>query len=98
LDDDSCLGIIQIQTYFKLKNGFLPGGSITMTIQHTNTQVTYTIHISHKITPLKTSKTKKNKSAHKATETVKNILRPVNRGNSEGRITANEYNVEKGKK
>jgi hypothetical protein len=26
---------------------------ITMTIPHTNTQVTYTIHISHKITPLK---------------------------------------------
>jgi hypothetical protein len=31
------------------------------------------IHMSHKITPLKT-----NKSAHKATQTVKDILQPMN--------------------
>jgi hypothetical protein len=35
-----------IEIYFKLQMGFYPG-SITITIQHTNVQVTYTIHISH---------------------------------------------------
>jgi hypothetical protein len=47
---------------FQNANGGLPGGSI-ITIQQTNTQVTYTIlvHISHKITPLKTNKENKGK-------------------------------------
>jgi hypothetical protein len=52
-----------------------------VTIQHINTQVTYTIHISHKITPLKTTK---QNSSHSYTD-------------SEGHITAKEYSVEKGK-
>jgi hypothetical protein len=66
--------------YFQLQMGFLLGGSITTTIQHIHTQVTYTIHISNKITPLKTNKQNKteNKSAHKATQAVKNILQPMN--------------------
>jgi hypothetical protein len=64
---------------FQTANGGFPGGSITTTIQHTNTHVTYTqIQISHKITPLKTNKTKKNKSAYNATQTVKDILQPMN--------------------
>jgi hypothetical protein len=58
---------------FQTTNGGVPGGSITATIQHTNTQVTYTqIHISHKITPLKqTNKAEESQSAHKATQTLK---------------------------
>jgi hypothetical protein len=57
-----------------------------MTIQHTNTHVTYTIHISHKITPpKKTNKTRKQISSQSYT-------------NSEGHIIANEYGVEKEKK
>jgi hypothetical protein len=55
-----------VQFYFKLQMG-LPSGNITMTIQYTNAQVTYTVHISHKIKPLKTDKTKKNKPARKVT-------------------------------
>jgi hypothetical protein len=35
-----------MQIYFKLQMVFTHG-SITTTIQHTNTQVTYKIHISH---------------------------------------------------
>jgi hypothetical protein len=52
---------------FETANGFLPGGSITRTVQHMNPQVTYTIHntqipLSHKISSLKTTnKTKKSK-------------------------------------
>jgi hypothetical protein len=69
---------------FQTANGVLPGGSITTTIQHTNTQVTYTqIHISHKITPLKTNRTEKQISSQSYT-------------NSEGHITENDYSVEKG--
>jgi hypothetical protein len=45
---------------FQTANGFLLGGSITTT-QHTNTQVTYTIYISHKITPLKIKQRKQRK-------------------------------------
>jgi hypothetical protein len=56
---------------FQTANGGSPRGSITT--QH-NTQ----IQISHKITPLETNKTKKNKSAHKTTQTVKGILQPMN--------------------
>jgi hypothetical protein len=45
-----------------------------------NTHITYTqLHISHKITPLKTNKIKKNKSAHEATQTAKGILQSMNR-------------------
>jgi predicted acetyltransferase len=33
--------------FFQTANGVLPGSSIITTIQHTNTQVTYTIQISH---------------------------------------------------
>jgi hypothetical protein len=51
-----------------------------------NTRITYTlihiiytqIHISHKITPLKTNKTKKNKSPHNAIQTMKAMLQPMN--------------------
>jgi hypothetical protein len=62
------------------------GGSITTTIQHTNTQVTNTVHISHKIS-LKTNKQNK-----------ENQISSQSYTNSEGHITANEYSVEKEKK
>jgi hypothetical protein len=46
--------------------------------QYHNTAHKYTSHIhnTHKITQLKTNKTKGKKSAHKATQTVKDILQP----------------------
>jgi hypothetical protein len=47
---------------FQTANGFLPGGSVTTTIQHTNARVTCTIHISHKI-PLTTNKQQKHISS-----------------------------------
>jgi hypothetical protein len=51
-------------------------GSITTTIQLTNTNITYisNTHLTQK-TPLK--QTKKNKSAHKATQTVNDVLHPM---------------------
>jgi hypothetical protein len=52
-----------------------------MTIPNTNTHITYTqIHTSHKITILKENKQNKErtKSAHKATQTVKDILQRMN--------------------
>jgi hypothetical protein len=43
-----------------------------------NIDIGYTqIHISHKITTLKSIKTKKNKPAHKGTQAVKGILPPM---------------------
>jgi hypothetical protein len=42
-----CLFESYFLNLFQTAKGFLPGGSITMTIQHTNAQVTYTIHVSH---------------------------------------------------
>jgi hypothetical protein len=63
---------------------FLPGGSIT-TIQNTNTQVTYTIHISH---------------THIHTKNKQTEQRNINQRTKlyiEGHITANEYRVGKGK-
>jgi hypothetical protein len=72
---------------FQTAIGGFPGGSITTTIQHTNTHVTYTqIQISHKITPLKTNKQNKEKQISSQGYT-----------NSEGHITANEYCLEIGK-
>jgi hypothetical protein len=65
----------------------LPGGSITTTIHHNkctshihNTHISYTqLHLSHKITTKQTNKQdEENKSAHKATQTVKDILQPLN--------------------
>jgi hypothetical protein len=55
----------EIQIYFRLQMGFYP---VTVSLQQCNTQIhkshtliAYTqIHISHKITPRKTNKTKKN--------------------------------------
>jgi hypothetical protein len=69
-----------------ISNEFISGGSIATIIQNTNIQVTYTIHISHKISPLetKTNKIEKNRSAHSYT-------------NREGHVAANEYRVEKEK-
>jgi hypothetical protein len=66
---------------FQIANGGLPCGTITTTVQHTNTQVTYAqnTHIIQK-------KTTKNKQE----------ISPQNYKNSEGHITANEYSVEKG--
>jgi uncharacterized membrane protein len=52
----SCVGLkrvisfiyfFQVQIYFKLQMGVLPGNCITTTIEHTNAEVIYTIHISH---------------------------------------------------
>jgi hypothetical protein len=83
-----CLGrIISDSDLFQTVNGYLPRVSVTTTIQHTNTQVTYTqIHISHKITPLKTSKLNKEKqmSSH-------------SNKNNERHMTVNAYSVENGK-
>jgi hypothetical protein len=63
---------------------FLPRGSITTKIQHTIIQLTYTIHISHKITPLKTNKQDEEKQISSQSYT------------NSGHITANEYSVEEG--
>jgi hypothetical protein len=69
---------------FQTANGFLPGGSNTTTIQHTNAQLTYTIHIlhTHKTTPLKRNKQNKGKQISSQSYT-----------NSAGHIIANEYGV-----
>jgi hypothetical protein len=58
--------------------GVLPGSSITTTIQHTNTHITYTpnTHITQNNTTKQTKR--KNKSAQKATQTVKDILQLMN--------------------
>jgi hypothetical protein len=50
---------------FQTANGFYLEGSVTTTIQHTNTHVTYTqIHTSHKITPLKSNKQPEENISH----------------------------------
>jgi hypothetical protein len=50
---------------------FLPGGSIITTRQQTNTQITQN-------NTTKIKQTNKNKLAHKAAQTVKDILQPMN--------------------
>jgi hypothetical protein len=50
---------ILFKIYFKGKMKSLPGGSIAMTIQHTDTHITHNTHITHKITELKHQTRKK---------------------------------------
>jgi hypothetical protein len=76
---------VHVQIYFKLQMGFTRwqyhcDKTTHKYISHIhNAHIAYTqVHISHKIPPLKTNKTKKNKSALKATQTVKDILQPMN--------------------
>jgi hypothetical protein len=63
---------------FETANGVLPV-AVPLRQYRTRMHKSHTHrHISHKIISLKTNKTKENKSAHKATQTVKDILQPMN--------------------
>jgi hypothetical protein len=70
--------VIEIRDSFQTANGVIPGGGDTMTRQHTNIHITYipNIHITQNNTTKK--KQTRNKSAHKATQTAKDILEPMN--------------------
>jgi hypothetical protein len=73
---------LRLSDLFQTANWFLPRGSITTAVQHTNTRVTqYTYHI-HTNTHITQNNSTKNKQ----------------NTNSEGLITANEYSAEKEKK